>query len=300
MNQRRHADPLPLGSADEPFSKGLMARALVAVGVPAVRAYELARRIDGDLVQRGEQTIELERLEEFAVEILGEESGTDAVRRLRRFAELRELDLPVILLVGGATGTGKSTVATEAAYRLGITRVTSTDFVRQTMRAFFSQEFMPSVHFSSFEAAAGLRQPDQAEDPVIAGFLEQTRNVLVGVRAAIERALQEGWSMVLEGVHLVPGMLPEIGGALVAQCVLSIEDVEMHGAHFMIRDAGSDGLRPHSKYIDRLDDIRRIQSHIVARARRQGVPVIENVNIERTVSGVIDLVFEAAEQVQRV
>ena len=86
--------------------------------------------------------------------MLGEEQGREAIRRLRRFRELQELDLPVIVLVGGATGTGKSTVATEAAYRLGITRVTSTDFVRQTMRAFFSKEFMPSIHYSSFEAAA--------------------------------------------------------------------------------------------------------------------------------------------------
>jgi len=31
--------------------------------------------------------------------------------------------------------------------------------------------------------------------------------VLVGVEAAIDRALTEGWSMVLEGVHIVPGML---------------------------------------------------------------------------------------------
>ncbi len=193
MNHQRHAEPLPLGSAEQPFSKGLMARALVAVGVPAVRAYELARRVDGDLARRGEHTVDLERLEELSVEILGSEQGMSTVHRLRQYASLRELDLPVILLVGGATGTGKSTVATEAAYRLGITRVTSTDFVRQTMRAFFSAEFMPSIHFSSFEAAAGLREPEQAEDPVIAGFLEQTRNVLVGVRASIERALEEGW-----------------------------------------------------------------------------------------------------------
>src|ERR687886_2425520 len=115
------------------------------------------------------------------------------------------------------------------------------------MRAFFSEEFMPSIHYSSFEAAAALRQPDQAEDPVIAGFLEQTRNVLVGVRASIERALQEGWSMVLEGVHLVPGMLPRIDGALVAQCVLNISDAEEHSTHFMVRDTRSNGLRPHTK-----------------------------------------------------
>ena len=158
MSHPRHSEPLPLGTPDQPYSKGLMARALVAVGVPLGRAYELAKRIDQYLFDRGEQSIELEQVQELAVEVLGDDEGSEAVRRLRRFRELHELDLPIIVLVGGATGTGKSTVATEAAYRLGITRVTSTDFIRQTMRAFFSKEFMPSIHYSSFEAAAGLRE----------------------------------------------------------------------------------------------------------------------------------------------
>jgi 2-phosphoglycerate kinase len=87
-----------------------------------------------DLEERSEDSVELDRFEELAVEVLGEADGSRAIGRLRRFRELQRLDLPVIVLVGGATGTGKSTVATEAAYRLGITRVTSTDFVRQTMR----------------------------------------------------------------------------------------------------------------------------------------------------------------------
>jgi 2-phosphoglycerate kinase len=300
MSHPRHSEPLPLGSLDQPFSKGLMARALVAVGVPLGRAYELAKRIDQDLVERGEQTLEFERLEELSLEVLGEVEGAEATRRLRRLRALHELDLPIILLVGGATGTGKSTVATEAAYRLGITRVTSTDFVRQTMRAFFSEEFMPSIHYSSFEAATGLREPEQFEDPVIAGFLEQTRNVIVGVRASLERALHEGWSMVLEGVHVVPGMLPPIEGALVVQCVLAIDDVEEHSSHFMIRDVGSDGLRPHAKYIDRLADIRRIQDYIVRRARRHGVPVIGNTDIRSAIDRVMELVLSSAEQVQRV
>src|SRR5207237_130656 len=82
----------------------------------------------------------------------GEDEGAQVIRRLRLFGRLDDLDLPIVLLIGGATGTGKSTVATEIAYRLGITRVTSTDFVRQTMRAFFSQDFMPAIHYSSFEA----------------------------------------------------------------------------------------------------------------------------------------------------
>lgn len=300
MSHPRHSEPLPLGTPDRPYSKGLMARALVAVGVPLGRAYELAKRIDQHLFDRGEQSVELEQVHELAVEVLGDEEGAEAVRRLRRFRELHELDLPIIVLVGGATGTGKSTVATEAAYRLGITRVTSTDSVRQTMRAFFSKEFMPSIHYSSFEAAAGLREPEQADDPVIAGFLEQTRNVLVGVSASIERALEEGWSMVLEGVHLVPGMLPRVDGALVVQCILAIEDEEEHTTHFMVRDAGLDGLRPHAKYVERLDDIRRVQDYIVGRAKRHEVPVIANNDIRGAIDSVLELVLSSAEQVQRV
>ena len=301
MTQPRHTEYVPLGGpGNPPYSKGLMARALMAVGVRAVRAYELARRVDEDMEERHLDGTDLERVTELAIDVLGEVEGIEAVRRLTSYRELRELDLPMILLVGGATGTGKSTVATEAAYRLGITRVTSTDFVRQTMRAFFSRDFMPSIHYSSFEAGDALEEPEG--DRTIQGFQEQTRNVLVGVRAAIDRALEEGWSMVLEGVHLVPGLIPEesIAGALVVQCVLAIEDEETHASHFLIRDAASGGIRPSDKYMDRFEEIREIQRLIVARARRTGVPVIENMNMEHAISSVMELVLSGAERLQRV
>jgi 2-phosphoglycerate kinase len=300
VTDRRHRRPLPLGGEDGlPFSKGVMARALILAGISADRAYEIAMAAEHDIGATGGDAISLERLEEIAQGALGEEEGRSAMRRLRRFQDLYELDLPIILLVGGATGTGKSTVATDVAYRLGITRVTSTDFVRQTMRAFFSREFMPSIHFSSFEA--GRAMADEDADPseaVLDGFLEQTRDVLVGVTAAIDRALQEGWSMVLEGVHLVPGMLPPIENALVVQCVLAINDAEAHAGHFWIRDSDSEGVRPYEKYLDSFDDIRLVQAYILGRARKNEVPVIENGNIENAIAEVMELVLTAAEPLQ--
>jgi 2-phosphoglycerate kinase len=299
MTQPRRSDPLPLGGEHGlPYSRGMMARALIAVGVAPMRAYEVAARVENDLLEQGRAVADVERLDALAVEMLGEEEGRRVVRQLRRFRELREHDQPIVILVGGATGTGKSTVATEVAYRLGITRVTSTDFVRQTMRAFFSSEFMPSIHYSSFEAGRALPAEEQETgDPVLLGFLEQTRNVLVGIRASIERALSEGWSMVLEGVHLVPGMLPhEFPGALVIQCVLEIEDERHHASHFYIRDADSDDRQPVDKYLDHLGDIRRIQRYIVGRAHKTGVPVIQNVDVERATSEVMELVVSAAER----
>ena len=299
MEQRRR-DPLPLGGEHGlPYSRGLMARALLAVGVDADRAYQLATRIEADLRASGDDVASLDRIDALAIEVLGADAGAAAARRLRRYQELRALNLPIVVLVGGATGTGKSTVATEVAHRLGITRVTSTDFVRQTMRAFFSREFMPSVHYSSFDAGAALPAAEKEEgDPLILGFIDQTRHVLVGVEAAIHRVLEEGWSMVLEGVHLVPGMLRPIEGALVVQCVLAIEDEEVHAGHFWIRDAASGGVRPVEKYLDSLGSIRRIQSFIVEQARRTDVPVVENENMEDAIAAVMELVIEGAERLQ--
>jgi 2-phosphoglycerate kinase len=254
--------------------------------------------VGDELIERGLDQIEIERLEALAVEMLGEEKGRETIQRLRRYQELRELDLPIMVFVGGATGTGKSTVATELAYRFGITRVTSTDFVRQTMRAFFSQAFMPSIHQSSFEAGDAF--PD-ADDPLEFGFLQQARNVNVGVRASSERALEEGWSLVLEGVHLVPGMVelprPELAVSVFA--VLAIDDEEEHARHFHYRDEDSD-QRPESRYLERFADIRRLQELIVARARREEVPVIENDDADSAARQVADLVLDAAERIRTV
>jgi 2-phosphoglycerate kinase len=221
--------------------------------------------------------------------------GPEAQARLEA---LRSLELPLVVIVGGATGTGKSTVATEVAHRLGITRVTSTDVVRQTMRAFFSREFMPSIHYSSFEAGAAVRVPeDETADPNLLGFLEQTRNVLVGVKAVVGRAIEEGYSLALEGVHLVPGAISSsIDGAVVCHCLLAIDNEEEHASHFWIRDAASEGLRPFQKYLDALPEIRRIQTYLIERAGRAGVPVIQNSSIERTIDQVVDLVLAEVER----
>jgi 2-phosphoglycerate kinase len=298
VTERRHTIPLPLGE-DVPFSKGLMARALVITGVDPERSYLIARRAERDLEERGVTSLDLDRLGELAADVIGDDDAAKTVLRLRSLDALGRTEEPLLLLVGGATGTGKSTIATEAAHRLGITRVTSTDFIRQTMRAFFSEEFMPSIHYSSFEAKLALTRAEEEEsgDSAILGFLDQTRNVLVGAQAALERAATEHWSMVLEGVHLVPGMVAtDFPGAFVVQCVVAIEDETLHRSHFWVREYATEGLRPLDKYLDALPRIRQIQDYIVERAARHDVPVIQNDSHDRAIADVLDLVLRRADQ----
>ena len=298
MTDRRPSESLLVSpGAQLPYSKGLMARALVGTGLAPDRAYEIARMVEVELVRRHEDApVTVGQVYDVAAGVLAEHESDEAVRHLRRFQALGELDVPLFVLVGGTTGTGKSTITTEVAHRLGVTRVTSTDLVRQTMRAFFSQAFMPAIHYSSFEAGNAVAGAD-VDDALLYGFLEQTRNILVGVNAVLERALTERHSIALEGVHVVPGLVPAaLEGAIVSQCLIVVEDEEEHARHFYVRDVDSEGVRPIEKYLHALPDIRRVQDYLVARASEAGVPVIDNSDREQAVDAVIRLVLDAVER----
>ena len=104
--------------------------------------------------------------------------------------------------------------------------------------------------------------------------------------------------MVLEGVHLVPGMLPTIPGAVVVHCVLAIDKEEEHATHFFVRDFASDGLRPVDRYLGALPDIRVIQDAIVERARRFDVPIVQNEELAHTIATVMELVLTSTERLE--
>ena len=85
---------------------------------------------------------------------------------------------------------------------------------------------------------------------------------------------------------------------LVVNAVLAIESEDVHRTHFHVRDFTTGGVRAMDKYLEQLDDIRRIQAHIVRRAEKTGVPVIESSNPERAIAELMELVLQSAERLE--
>ena len=98
MTQPRHAFPLPLGDDGLPYSKGLMARALITVGVTADRAYELARRLEVDLAERDARTVDPDRLVALGTTLGTLRPGRSHPENLRTMGRthltISRLDLP--------------------------------------------------------------------------------------------------------------------------------------------------------------------------------------------------------------
>jgi 2-phosphoglycerate kinase len=287
-------DPSSDSSRERIYSASLMGRALLLAGLAPDQAYHHAATIGIELDKTAAAGTAKYDLFATARAVVGARAAQLAISQLERLEALQAIDLPIILLIGGTTGTGKSTIATEVAHRLAITRLSSTDFIRQTLRAVFAKGFMSAIHYSSFDAGEAVGD-EVGFDPLLTGFVEQSRHVCVGVEAAVSRAVTERWSMVLEGVHLIPGLYPaKLDGAIVVPVVIHVPDPDLHRQYFHVRSIATGGLRPKQRYLDRFDEIRRIQSHIVARANRDDVTVVENTDLDNAVEEVIGLVLNKA------
>ena len=92
--------------------------------------------------------------------------------------DIIEQNRSIIVLLGGTSGSGKSTVASLLASRLGISTVLSTDSIRHIMRNFMSVEECPILFASTYEAGKKLRLKEDEDlsekKKVLAGYQEQS------------------------------------------------------------------------------------------------------------------------------
>ncbi|MDP2232979.1 MAG: 2-phosphoglycerate kinase [Actinomycetota bacterium] len=280
-----------------PFSKGLLAQSFTATGLPPSSAYAIATAIQTDLRERDELSISMQRLRALADEYLERIAGAEFAARYRKLYELSKLDKPLVVLIGGTTGVGKSTIATEVAHRLGITRIMSTDSIREVMRGIFTKELMPAIYESAFNAWRGLRVPvPHGANPVIVGFREQTAVVTTAVKALIDRSVLEGDSLIIEGVHLVPGYIEagQFKNARVVQLVITVDDEDAHRSHFYIREVQTDGTRPFERYRANFGSIRLLGRYFEDMAHEHGIPVIVSHQLDVTIADVIEHILNAA------
>lgn len=279
-----------------PYSKGLTASSLMMTGLGPARSYAVANKIEAELVASGRDQISEEQLVDLTIDLLRREAGDKYAEAFLKWQSVAELDVPLIVLIGGATGVGKSTIATQLATRLGITRVVSTDAVREVLRSAFTAEMFPTLYSSSFEADKGVRQPiPHSGDRLIIGFREQAAAVAVGAQALIARAIAEGTDLILEGAHLVPGFLEqaETDEAVIVSLLVIVEDEDLHRSHFYRRTRDV-RHRPMDRYINNFKKIRRIQKYMITSALMRGVPVISHYDLDETLSQTIDHVITQA------
>ena len=186
----------------------------------------------------------------------------------RQALSLSSSPTPRLLLIAGCTGTGKTTLAMSAALELGMVKCISTDTIRVIMRAeHHDASLHPALHRSSYSG----------QGEVVTQWKECCEALDVGVQAVLQDSSDRRYSMVLEGVHLVPtndllNQWRSQGGDAVG-CLLTIPDEDFH--QNLIVKRGKVMTKRAEEQLRSFHRIRRIQDEMIKLAHENKWLIIE-------------------------
>ena len=200
-------------------------------------------------------------------------------------------DRPMVILLGGAPGTGKTTIANLLMNELGLSHHLSTGFIRASISHLLPDDEARILKRHSYDAYQDLdgavpsTAPGVAEHgPLLQGAVRQSMLLKPSIEACIGRAHREGIGMVLEGSHFLPGVLEPKTLEASLLCVLDVPDRETLKQRVLSPNHSRRRLSD-----DQLARLVKLQDGILALAGIHGQPVIINKDLPKAVEQICAL-----------
>lgn len=284
-----------------PFSDEHFCRELEVIGLNQEETRIAVKKMHDHLIGKGHKQIHVDYLGYHTYRCLYQDAcfGPEVAERYLTWVNFSRSGCPLILLIGGTAGCGKSSISTALASRLEIVRTQSTDMLREVMRMMIPKRLLPVLHESSFNAWRTLPAEyggtkDDPENMLVAGYRTQAELLSVPCEAVIQRALKEKVSLLLEGVHVAPSLLhkvPEESLVVVVPIMLAVlkqKDLKkrIKGRNVKVPQRRS------QRYPDSLEDIWRLQTFLLDEADQAEVPIVENKNKEETMQEIMKIVID--------
>lgn len=207
---------------------------------------------------------------------------------------------PYVILIGSASGIGKSTIAAELAKSLNIKHLIESDFIRAVVRGIIGKEYAPALHSSSYDAYKNLRNKnryDSYEDLVSAGFDEHASYVIPALEKIIQRAITDYDDIIIEGVHLVPGLINTEQFKEYANIYFFVlsSDEKSHQERFVKRAVQ---IHRGGKQLDFFKENRIIHDHLLTQAEINNVNIIKAESIDKTLEKILSIINKSCTKVK--
>jgi 2-phosphoglycerate kinase len=284
-----------------PFSRLEYQHCLENIGLSSEEAMDVVATVYKHLVDRRIEKLTSRHLGELTYRYLRQSSelGPAVAHRWLVWRNFINSGRPLIFLIGGTAGCGKSTVATMLANRLDIIRSQSTDMLREVMRIMMPRQLMPVLHTSSFTAWKAL--PGIPEDMkevsdtlLVNGYRSQAELLTVAIEAVLQRALRERVSLILEGVHIHPAFVEKLeknDDAVVMPIMLGL--LKRKQLQRRISGRGADApQRRADRYLKHFDEIWRLQSYLLSEADHANIPIIVNSDKDKVFREIMRITIE--------
>lgn len=257
---------------------------LEAIGLTSDEALSIVDEVSAHLLKRNKPDVTGRYIEKITYRLLrkSKDLGSKVAHRWMVWRDFLHSGRPLVFLIGGTAGCGKSTIATNIASRLEIPRMQSTDMLREVMRTMISADVEPVLHKSSYSAWQELPvdvvDAEDKNSSIYTGYCQQAKIMSDPIKAVINRALHERVSVIVEGVHFHPSIIKSIiesDDALVVPVMLAVLKRKRLQNRLKGRSTHVPQRRA-ERYLEHFESIWKLQTYLLSEADQTDVPIISN------------------------
>src|SRR3989338_1334561 len=148
------------------------------------------------------------------------------VQKYNKMWSQGKIDRPLVVLIGGYAGTGKSKLAKQLLDRFPFTNILQTAVLRAILRMFISREKNPFLYVHTYD----LPIIDVGERTVSLydRYRAQVEPIAMSINKIVEFAGTEKQQRIIEGAHVLPEFLHIEPSVIPVEIYLKVSDVDLH------------------------------------------------------------------------
>ena len=139
----------------------------------------------------------------------------------------------IVLIIGGASGTGKSTMAYELANYYGV-NVLEVDDIGQALKASTTKEYFPMTHYWS----NGINWKDIGVEGNLNWLKNMSIEIIPALKAVIERHIEDKLPIIIEGDFVHPELLLSFTNSEILSFFITESDKNQIIQNYLAREGG--------------------------------------------------------------
>lgn len=177
------------------FSRFLVSRMLTLCRLPHYEAIKVAKDLKKKLVEENKLQITQQEVNQYIFELMKCYGYGDAfTNRYNMLSKFYQHRVPLIIIISGTIGLGKSVLATHLAERMNVSNVLQTEIIEMVMHKMNEDYCSDDIKLREYES----------DEELIKAYKNRARIVRRGANTDIQKALKEGKPLIIEGFTVEP------------------------------------------------------------------------------------------------
>jgi 2-phosphoglycerate kinase len=139
----------------------------------------------------------------------------------------------VVLFIGGASGTGKSSLAYKLAHFYEV-NVLETDDIVQLLKIVTAKDIFPAIHYWS----TGVNWTEIDIEGNVKWLIDVSKEMIPGIKAIVNRHIEDRLPVIIEGDFIYPEFTLSFGNSEVKSIYVHEPDKNQIVQNFFAREGG--------------------------------------------------------------